>query len=196
MKIYVGFGLLICCALISWKDANATERKVPDDYPSGIQAAVNASSSGDTVSVTNSSDFSPVTISKALLLRQINNQTPSITASTSLPAIRVTANNVTVRGFTVKGIYAGEVAARVSAGLSGTTFEDCLIRTNGTGTNFGIVGTENVTARRCTFHTCRWYSRHRHRWITMWFKERQSHRGYLHFRRLWDRFQLCGWGSP
>ena len=50
----------------------------------------------------------------------------------------------------LRGAAVGGVAARVDLGLSGTLFEDCLITTSSGSGAIGIVGTENVTVRRCT----------------------------------------------
>ena len=97
MKSSFGFPLLIAAAFLLQNDSSATDRKVPDDYPLGIQSAVTASSPGDTVSVTNNADYGPITVNKTLLIRSINGTSPSITGTSSVGAVYVTASSVTIR---------------------------------------------------------------------------------------------------
>jgi len=78
---------------------------VPDDYPT-IQEAINAANEGDTIFVEEGIYYENVVMNKSISLIGENKNTTIIDGNRKAMCIHVTANNVTVSGFTIrKGSY-------------------------------------------------------------------------------------------
>jgi parallel beta-helix repeat protein len=90
---------------------------VPDDY-STIQSAINAASPGDTVYVRAGTYHEHVTVDKPLSLVGENTQNTTIDAGGIGNAVNITADHVTVMGFTTccAGIYS-DVGIHAGAGI-------------------------------------------------------------------------------
>ncbi|NIQ08005.1 MAG: DUF1565 domain-containing protein, partial [Candidatus Korarchaeota archaeon] len=77
---------------------------VPDDYLT-IQEAINNADEGDTVFVRNGTYYESVVVNKTISLIGESREATIIDASGSDYGISITADNVTVRGFTVQGAH-------------------------------------------------------------------------------------------
>src|SRR4030066_2317802 len=75
---------------------------------SSIQKAINASSNGDTILVKSGTYYENVKVNKKLTLRGIGN--PVVDARTSGSAITLSANGITLKGFTATGSNGWEEA--------------------------------------------------------------------------------------
>ena len=74
---------------------------VPQDFPT-IQKAINNATNGDTIQVNPGVYNENIIINKTLTLTGENKTTTIIDANQNGPAIQVTADNVTITGFTIK----------------------------------------------------------------------------------------------
>ncbi len=99
-----------------------------------IQAAINAASPGDTVEVMSGTYYEHLTIDKTLTLLGENRETTIIDAGGVNPAstIIVSANDVTISGFTIQHALSGGRAIWVD-GYNGTVISNNIITNNGDG---------------------------------------------------------------
>ena len=81
---------------------------------SSIQKAIKASSNGDTILVSSGTYFENVNVTKQLILRGIGN--PVVDARGNGSAITLSANGITLEGFTATGTYSPEAGIRVTSG--------------------------------------------------------------------------------
>ena len=77
------------------------EIKVPRDYPT-IQQAINAATIGTTILVSNGTYFEQLTVNKTVSLIGEDKSTTIINANNSNTALLITANDVSIRGFTIE----------------------------------------------------------------------------------------------
>jgi len=77
------------------------EIKVPTDYPT-IQQAINAATIGTTILVSNGTYFEQLTVNKTVSLIGEDKSTTIINANNSNTALLITANDVSIRGFTIE----------------------------------------------------------------------------------------------
>lgn len=75
--------------------------KVPTDYPT-IQQAINVATIGSTILVLNGTYSEQLTVNKTLSLIGENKSTTIINANNSNTALLITANGVSIRGFTIQ----------------------------------------------------------------------------------------------
>lgn len=75
--------------------------RVPADYPT-IQQAIDEATTGTTILVSNGTYFEHLTINKTIVLVGENKSTTVINAYNSSTALLVTANSVSIKGFTVR----------------------------------------------------------------------------------------------
>ena len=127
----------------------AADIRVPDDYPT-IQAAIDAASPGDRVIVAAGSYWETLTINKALTLEGESGAIIEAGGTTG-NAITVTADNVTIKGFTIEDAYVHGIYA---ANVSNLTIEDNTITSSGTHGVFVVNGTNvNLVHNVITGHT-------------------------------------------
>jgi len=74
---------------------------VPQDFPT-IQEAINNATNGDTIQVNPGTYHENIIINKTLTLIGKNKTTTTINANKNGHAIQITANNITITGFTIK----------------------------------------------------------------------------------------------
>jgi parallel beta-helix repeat protein len=74
---------------------------VPDDYPT-IQAAINAANPGDTIYVKAAAYYETINVEKTVTLRGENRDTTIIDGGGNQNVVFVTADNVTIIGFTIR----------------------------------------------------------------------------------------------
>jgi len=108
---------------------------VPDDYPT-IQQAITAASAGDTVYVRSGTYQERVTIGKSLTLEGEDKNNTIIDAGGTGKAIYVTANNVTIKGFTATNGENG-IDLVQNYSIHHIVISDCIITLN----TRGITGT-------------------------------------------------------
>jgi len=75
--------------------------KVPQDFPT-IQSAINNAINGDTIQVSAGIYKENIIVNKTITLAGEDRTTTTIDANKNGPALQVTANNVTITGFTIK----------------------------------------------------------------------------------------------
>jgi hypothetical protein len=147
------FVLLGLPTLTPARKANAASQiTVPTDYPT-IQAAIDASTSGDTIKVLRGTYIEQLTISKSLTLVGSGARITTIKAPTTLqPGITGNPNivqvsdgsTVTMKGFTVRGTSGSSCGTSPGNGLVGVNvLEDATINID----SFGV--------RDCTFDAFR-----------------------------------------
>jgi len=124
---------------------------VPDDYPT-IQAAVDAASSGDTVYVRAGTYFEWVHVTKSLKLIGENANTTTVQSPiTNYGAgIELSANNVTVTGFTIK-----KYATGIRLQSSYNTIEENIIMLNDD-RNIYSYNSQNNTIRNNVISNATW----------------------------------------
>lgn len=108
---------------------------------------------GDTVSVlAASSEYDPFTVTTDDLLIQAVGVEPTIIQdSETYGAVRVQADGLTIRGFTLLGDDGGGGLCMFRDVLeTETVVEDCIFTSSGTASN-GIVGSRGLTVKGCTF---------------------------------------------
>ncbi len=91
-----------CLLFFSVKSVKAATIIVPDDY-STIQAAINAANSGDTVFVRTGTYSERLVVNKTISLTGGSRDATILNETTIDPLITITANNVKINGFTLKG---------------------------------------------------------------------------------------------
>ncbi|WAI00519.1 NosD domain-containing protein [Methanogenium organophilum] len=109
-----------------------------------IQAAINAAKTGDTILVRNGTYAENLNIAKTLIIQSENGsgQTTIQAASSGSPAITITADNVTLDGFTITG-----ATGRKKAGISLNGGDHCIFANNiVTGNYVGIHITSGTSA--------------------------------------------------
>jgi hypothetical protein len=119
---------------------------VPDDYTT-IQAAISAASPGETIFVRGGNYSEQLTISKSLSIIGIGVSRDSIiidaSGVTSGYGISVTADNVTLENFTLKGpAHAGGYGIHTS-GCNNVTFENLLVVNSGR-SGIDFIGCNNI----------------------------------------------------
>ena len=143
LRIAVG---LIVLGLLLASSANAANLTVcPNgcDY-SNIQKAINASSNGDTILVKSGTYYENVKVNKKLTLRGIGN--PVVDARTSGSAITLSANGITLKGFTATGSNGWE-----EAGIKVTSSNNMLIGNNASNSGYSgifLYSSSNNTLRK------------------------------------------------
>ncbi len=134
LVIILAFGLTISMANFK-SSASAAEYSVPGDFPT-IQAAIDAASAGDTISVAAGTYGADITTGKCAYITKDNLNLIGESANTTIidgtiggvgssssywpKGIHIEANNVTIKNFTVKG-FTGDM---VSTGGYGVLFRD------------------------------------------------------------------------
>lgn len=105
MASTVTLAILISCGLCLFfgvRSVKAATIIVPDDY-STIQAAINAANSGDTVFVRTGTYSERLVVNKTISLTGGSRDTTILNETTIDPLITITANNVKINGFALKG---------------------------------------------------------------------------------------------
>lgn len=90
--------------------AFATTRSVPSQY-STVQAAINAASSGDTISIANGTYSEVVTVSSAktnLVIQGASNTGTIITSGQNQTTLTVSASGVTIKNIKLQNTYTGD----------------------------------------------------------------------------------------
>jgi len=101
------FGVVLPVAMPAVVEASPTTIYVPGDYLT-IQAAVNAANASDTIMVGDGTYIENVNVTKSLTINSVNG-TAFTTVQADNPSdhvFEVTADNVTIDGFTVTGASA------------------------------------------------------------------------------------------
>jgi hypothetical protein len=80
--------------------------RVPEDFQT-IQEAINNASSGDTIIVANGTYNEHLTINKSIILIGAGNNQTILNDAIADTAVTITADNVTIKGFTTQNFYAG-----------------------------------------------------------------------------------------
>ncbi|WP_321431011.1 GLUG motif-containing protein [uncultured Methanolobus sp.] len=102
------------------------------DYP-GIQAAINAASEGDTISVTDGTYNENVVVNKSVTLRSENGSANTVINSTSgNTVLTLEADNITIMGFNITGASGGH-GIRLSSSSNNSTLENNIVTNNGDG---------------------------------------------------------------
>jgi parallel beta-helix repeat protein len=120
---------------------------VPDNYTT-IQAAVNASSPGDTIIVSDGTYTENVMVNKALTIQSENGSANCIvqTANPSNYVFVVTASNVTIRGFTLKNANGtGAAGIRLQSGVGHCTISNNTASNNYCGIYLYTSSNNNLT---------------------------------------------------
>ncbi|RLG43177.1 MAG: hypothetical protein DRN81_07110, partial [Thermoproteota archaeon] len=106
---------------------------VPDEF-STIQEAVNYANEGDTIFVRNGTYYEHIVVNKTLTLRGESKYSTIIDGSGSAPkrVIDVVANNVEIRGFTIRNSVSDGSAIWINYHVN-TTISDNIITDNGDG---------------------------------------------------------------
>jgi nitrous oxidase accessory protein NosD len=95
--------------------------EVPDEYAS-IQGAVNSAYDGDTIQVASGTYYEHLVVNKTVSLVGENQQNTIIDGSGAGNVIQVTADNVTINGFTVRNGSTGlSLSSAKNCGISGNT---------------------------------------------------------------------------
>ena len=97
---------------------------VPDNY-STIQSAVDAASTNDVIHVKSGTYNENLAIDKQITLIGENRGNTIITTNTEQPTITITATNVTVTGFTIKGTNTGIYITAENCTLTNNIIEGC-----------------------------------------------------------------------
>ncbi|WP_456486561.1 NosD domain-containing protein, partial [Candidatus Alkanophaga liquidiphilum] len=104
------FGVCIAFVLLSAFGGVASAKTiyVPDDYGS-IQQAVHSASDGDTIIVRDGTYYENIFVDRQLTIRSENGSDSTIVqaANSNKPVFKVTADYVSISGFTIKGATAG-----------------------------------------------------------------------------------------
>ncbi|MBX5326617.1 MAG: NosD domain-containing protein [Candidatus Bathyarchaeia archaeon] len=105
---------------------------VPQDFPT-IQEAINNATNGDTIQVNHGTYNENIIINKTLTLIGKNKTTTTINANKNGHAIQITANNVTITGFTIKNSSQNQLpigAAVLINSVINTKITNNIITTN------------------------------------------------------------------
>lgn len=139
MKICCGriAGITMLALMLAVSASAANIRVCPDgcEY-SSIQKAINASSNGDTILVQSGTYFENVKVNKKLTLRGIGN--PVVDTGGSGSAITLSANGITLEGFTATGGYGNFYPYFPEAGIKITSSNNTLIGNNASSNLYGI----------------------------------------------------------
>jgi len=138
------FATLVCCVLVATSlvplqtIAGSRVINVPEDYPK-IQLAIDAANTGDTIQVASGTYFGKVRVTKSLRLIGEGPENTVITPEAAIgtaiiTVVKVLADNVEIRGFTIRGGTTG-VLLRYS---SGTLLRNNVMSDNKR--NFGVLG--------------------------------------------------------
>ena len=104
------FGVCVAFVLLSAFGGVASAKTiyVPDDYGS-IQQAVHSASDGDTIIVRDGTYYENIFVDRQLTIRSENGSDSTIVqaANSNKPVFKVTADYVSISGFTIKGATAG-----------------------------------------------------------------------------------------
>jgi len=135
---------VVCCVLVATSlisqqiIAGSQIIKVPEDYPA-IQLAIDAANTGDTIQVASGTYFGKVRVTKSLRLIGEGPENTVITPEAAngtaiVTVVKVLADNVEIRGFTIRGGTTG-VLLQFS---SGTLLRNNVMSDNKR--NFGVLG--------------------------------------------------------
>ena len=130
----------------------ATTLIVPNNYPT-IQVAINAAVSGSTILVKNGTYTENVVINKMLSLLGENCETTIIDGGGTEDSVRISANNVTISGFTIKnsgqGFYDGIALNHViNCNVHGNTITDNSFGILLSSSDNNSIVENNITANR------------------------------------------------
>lgn len=111
--------VLVCLILLAFSLANALPTsiatinpfntiRVPENFQK-IQEAIDNASSGDTILVANGTFNEHLTINKTITLIGAGNNQTILNGTILYTAVKITANNVTIKGFTIQRFYTGIV---------------------------------------------------------------------------------------
>ncbi|PWB55888.1 MAG: hypothetical protein C3F06_01855 [Candidatus Methanoperedenaceae archaeon] len=128
-----GITMLALLLAVSASAANLTVCPDGCEY-STIQKAINASSNGDTILVHSGTYFENVKVNKKLTLRGIGN--PVVDTGGSGSAITLSANGITLEGFTATGGYGNFYPNFPEAGIKITSSNNTLIGNNASSNNY------------------------------------------------------------
>ena len=101
MLVLLTIGMLSLAFNIQPVKAEPTTIIVPDDYPT-IQEAINAAKEGDTIFVEAGTYYEHVVVSKTVSLVGENKSTTVVDGNWTGTTVTITANNVSVSGFTIQ----------------------------------------------------------------------------------------------
>jgi len=125
---------LVLCSLVHLKlDVRADPRiiEVPFDFPT-IQAAINNASEGETVFVYNGTYYENLVVNKSISLVGQDESITMIDGGGFGTVLEVTANNVSITGFTVQN--SGSSAAGISVSTNNVSVKRNIVLNN----HFGI----------------------------------------------------------
>jgi len=130
----------------------ATTLMVPNNYPT-IQAAIDAAVSGSTILAKNGTYTENVVINKMLSLLGENCETTIIDGGGTEDSVRISANNVTISGFTIKnsgqGYYDGIALNHViNCNVHGNTITDNSFGIILSSSDNNSIVENNITANR------------------------------------------------
>jgi len=133
-------------------ETKATTLTVPDNYPT-IQVAINAAVSGSTILVKNGTYTENVVINKMLSLLGENCATTTIDGRSIEDSVRISANNVTISGFTIKNSGQGYYDGIALNHVTNCNVHENIIKDNSFGillssSNNNSIVENNITANR------------------------------------------------
>ena len=92
-----------------------------------IQAAINAATSGDTITVAEGDYTENVLVNNSVILEGEDKATVIVTAVSALSVFRVTENDVEISGFTATGATGSNIAGIYLDGVTGCTISDNVL---------------------------------------------------------------------
>ena len=113
-------------SLLSVTQKASSAIRVPTDYPT-IQEAINAASSGDTISVSSGTYPEHVVVNKAVSLVGENRNTTVIDGGGTGTVVEVNANNIAVSGFTIKNSGSGKKNAAIGISSAYNTISNNIL---------------------------------------------------------------------
>ncbi|ASJ10001.1 hypothetical protein A3L12_01145 [Thermococcus sp. P6] len=123
---------------------------VPDDYTT-IQEAINNARPGDTIIVRDGTYNENVIVNKSITLKSENGPANCIINGTgSGSVVTITADNVTIQGFTITGSGSGWGNGGVWVESSGNTISSNVITNNGNGIYLDSSSNNNITSNNIT----------------------------------------------